>query len=162
MTLMYIRPPYTANKWQHFTVVFEGRLFACRKHWSVRRVGNNFILSICQRNEMFVMEMHINTTPIFRENVLRSYGIFVATRREFRYNLYELYLCCQKYKNKTIHDTIKGVRKHFLHMGIYLDKSVFSLVIFLHACRTSWSSCLGSEEDIENYAKRNRWRMLLK
>jgi hypothetical protein len=161
MTLMYIPPPYL-NKSDRFTVIFEGRLFTCRKHWSVQRVGNNFILSISQRNKMFIVEMHITTTPIFREKVLCAYGIYVATRREFRYNLYELYRCCQKYKNKTIPETIIGLRKHFLRMGIYLDKSVFLLVIFLHACRTSWSECLGNGENIEDYTKRNRWQMLLK
>jgi hypothetical protein len=47
---MYIPPPYHEDKYEQFTIIFYGRLYICKRYWSVQRTSDgDFVLTIRRR-----------------------------------------------------------------------------------------------------------------
>jgi hypothetical protein len=44
---------------------------------------------------------------------------------------------CTKLKHRPYHEIKSVITKHFLRLGVYLDPSVFELIIFFHSLDTT-------------------------
>ena len=150
---MYIPPPYHDEKYYLFTIIHDGRFFSCKKYWSVERSHEgDFTLFVQERCRQFVIKMILHIFDCRIENCLRTYGLHVATRREYSYMLIYLRFYCNKMKHRPYYEVKDVVVKHFLRLGIYLDSSVFQLIVFFHSCSTTF----GREELISNDVGINR------
>jgi hypothetical protein len=138
--MMYIPLPYSEKKYDEFTILHDGRFYVCNNYWrATRRHDGDFILYSQKRCRQFVVMMKIHVFDARdRDHRLYSYGIHLSTRREYRYMLDYLHFYCNKLKHRPFCEVKDVIMKHFLRLRIYLDSSMFQLIIFLHSCSTTF------------------------
>jgi hypothetical protein len=150
---MYIPPPYREENYNLFTIIHDGRFFCCKKYWSVTRSHEgHFTISIQERCRAFIIRLVLSVFDYRVGERLISYCLDVSTRREYRYMLIYLRFYCNKLKHRPYYEVKDVIVKHFLRLGVYLDSSVFQLIIFFH----SFSTSFGIEERTSNDEGLNR------
>ena len=147
---MYIPPPYHDEKYNQFTIIHDGYFFSCKKYWSVERNDNGFIIFIQERCNPFVIRIVLRVITLNRDRL--RYFLDVSTRREYRYMVIYLRFYCNKMKHRPYYEIKDVIVKHFLRLGVYLDSSVYRLIVFFH----SFSTTFGTEQLIANDVGINR------
>jgi hypothetical protein len=139
MDFMYIPPPYIEEKYDQFTILHDGRFYICKRYWSVKRDRDgHFTIFIQKRCRQFTIMIKLTVSDIrVGPWHLVAYGLYVCTRREYRYMLIYLRFDCNKLKHRPYHEVKDVIMKHFLRLGIYLSPSVFQLIIFFHSFTTA-------------------------
>jgi hypothetical protein len=142
---MIYRKPY------EYTILHDGRFYMCKKCWRVERSHNgHFTIYIQERNSQFVIVMELCVFDIrCVGNRLLSYALDVSTRREYKHMILYLRFYCNKLKHRPYYEVKNVITKHFLRLGVYLNPSVFQLIIFFHSLSTIFCGCEIKDNDLQ-------------
>jgi hypothetical protein len=162
MAFMYIPPPYCEEKYDQFTILHDGRFYICKKYWSViRGRDGHFTIFIQERCRQFIIMMKLSVFDI-RVGLCRrlvSYALDVCTRREYRHMVIYLRFYCNKLKHRPYYEVKDVIMKHFLRLGIYLNPSVFQLIIFFHSFSPTFANNEIRDDDLQTI-RQYRQRLL--
>jgi hypothetical protein len=135
----------------NFTVLHDGRFYTCTKYWRVERTHlGHFEVYIQERDEEFIIVMLLSVFNLYdTHNRLVGYGLDVSTRREYRYMIIYLRFYCNKMKHRPYYEVKDVITKHFLRLGIYLNPSMFQLIIFFHSLTTTFGDRETKDDDLQ-------------
>jgi hypothetical protein len=75
--------------------------------------------------------MHLHVVKVYDgEQRLLHYATAIDTRHKYRHLMIYLRFYCNKLKHRPFYEVKDVIMKHFLRFGVYLDTSVFQLIIF--------------------------------
>jgi hypothetical protein len=149
MAMMHVSSLYENNK---FTVVHDGRFYACNKYWRVERSHEGYFTIYVQENcKEFIIVMVLSVSDLYRVRSRRvcSYALDVCTRRYYRYMIIYLRFYCNKMKHRPYYEVKDVIIKHFLRLGVYLNPSVYQLIIFFHSLSTTFGDYRIKDNDLK-------------
>ena len=135
-----------------FIVVHDGRFYMCDKYWRVKRSHDgHFTVYVQKHREEFVIVMVLSVFNLYRDRSrqVHSYALDVPTRRSYRYMISYLRFYCNKMKHRPYYEVKDVIIKHFLRLGVYLNPSVYQLIIFFHSLSTTSGDDVIKEDDLK-------------
>jgi hypothetical protein len=144
-----------------FTILHDGRFYMCKKHWRVKRTRKgHFTIYIQERSSQFVIVMVLSVFDIrCVRNRLCFYALDLSTRREYKHMIIYLRFYCNKLKHRPYYEVKDVIIKHFLRLGVYLNPSVFQLIIFFHSLSTTFGDREIKDNDLQTI-RQYRGRLL--